>query len=48
MRGFIVWIAFTALAFVIPFLPFPPGGKLLVASIYGGVVGWGIMRWKNR
>jgi hypothetical protein len=52
MRGFnvwlVVWIAFTVQALVIPFLPLPTWGRILVASIYGGLVGWGITRWKNR
>jgi hypothetical protein len=52
MRAFtvwiIVWIAFTLQAFAVHYLPFPPWGKLLVAVIYGGVVGWGIIRWKSR
>jgi len=42
------WIAFMVQAFVVYYLPFPPWGKLLVAAIYGGAVGWGLVRWKNQ
>ena len=44
----VVWIAFMVQAFAVYYLPFSPWGKLLVGAIYGGVVGWGITRWKNR
>lgn len=52
MRAFtvwlVVWLAFMVQALAVHFLPFPPWGKLLVACLYGGAVGWGVTRWKNR
>jgi hypothetical protein len=44
----IVFAAFAAQAVVVHFLPFPAWGKLLVACLYGGLVGWGIVRLKSR
>jgi hypothetical protein len=45
MQGIVVWIAFMVGMIGVYFLPLPPWGKLLVGSLYGAAIGWGITRW---
>jgi len=48
MQGILVGIAMMVGMLMIQLLPVQPWWRVLIAAIYGGVVGWGIMRWKNR
>jgi hypothetical protein len=48
MQGIFIGIFMMAGMMAINLLPIQPGWRILIAGIFGGAVGWGIMRWKNR
>ena len=48
MQGVFIGIVMMTCAMVITILPLAPWWKVLVAAVYGAIVGWGLMRWKNK
>jgi hypothetical protein len=48
MKGVFIGIIMMTCMTVITILPIEPGWKVLVGAVYGGIAGWGLMRWKNQ